>query len=130
MGLFRTFIIMRMKGVRSLREMTRLLDADQRIRRLCLLKPGEAAYPRTVLSRFTRKVGEENLNKIINEKVAALLKSNRTKKVDVVLDASFIKACARATYALFSILCLVLNREAAQNIGRKDKAVSPTYFNT
>jgi len=35
-----------------------------------------------------------------------------------------------ATYALFSILCLVLNREAAQNIGRLDKAVSPTYFNT
>jgi hypothetical protein len=35
-----------------------------------------------------------------------------------------------ATYALFSILCLVLNREAAENIGRPDKAVSPTYFNT
>jgi transposase len=35
-----------------------------------------------------------------------------------------------ATYALFSILCLVLNRRAAQNTGRKDKAVSPTYFNT
>ena len=35
-----------------------------------------------------------------------------------------------ATYALFSILCLVLNREAAQNIGRADKAVSPTFFNT
>jgi transposase len=35
-----------------------------------------------------------------------------------------------ATYALYSILCLVLNREAAENIGRKDKAVSPTYFNT
>jgi transposase len=35
-----------------------------------------------------------------------------------------------ATYALFSILCLVLNREAAQNTGRKDKAVSLTYFNT
>lgn len=34
-----------------------------------------------------------------------------------------------ATYALFSILCLVLNREAAQNIGRADKAVSPTFFN-
>jgi len=27
-----------------------------------------------------------------------------------------------ATYALFSILCLVLNREAAQNFGRPDKA--------
>jgi hypothetical protein len=35
-----------------------------------------------------------------------------------------------ASYALFSILCLVLNREAAENFGRYDKAVSPTYFNT
>jgi hypothetical protein len=35
-----------------------------------------------------------------------------------------------ASYALFSLLCLVLNREAAQNISRPDKAVSPTYFNT
>jgi hypothetical protein len=33
-------------------------------------------------------------------------------------------------YALCSILCLVLNREAAQRIGRHEKAVSPTYFNT
>jgi transposase len=35
-----------------------------------------------------------------------------------------------ACYALYSVLCLVLNREAAENIGRFDKAVSPTYFNT
>jgi hypothetical protein len=35
-----------------------------------------------------------------------------------------------ASYALYSILCLVLNREAAQNIGRVDKGVSPIYFNT
>jgi len=35
-----------------------------------------------------------------------------------------------AFYVLCSILCLVLNREAAQNIGRNEKAVSPTYFNT
>ena len=35
-----------------------------------------------------------------------------------------------ASYALYSLLCLVLNREAAENIGRPDKAVSPTYFNT
>jgi transposase len=34
-----------------------------------------------------------------------------------------------ALYALFSVFCLVLNREAAENIGRSDKAVSPTYFN-
>jgi transposase len=279
-----------MKAVRSLREMTSLLDTDQRLRKLCLIQAGEAAYPRSVLSRFTRKVGEDNLNKIIDEKVIKLLKNNQAKEVDVVLDASFIKAWSTrdpsdnqtgysdsdarvgrtgrtfglgyklhlsidsetmlplsslfasanqnekkhsltilekakqvlknsgvklrsviadsqysgnkirmasdntvipypanqrkgvedvlrvdkkfrtygpedqkneyhkrppieavnsflkiqysmamnkvrglgnvATYALFSILCLVLNREAAENIGRKDKAVSPTYFNT
>ncbi|HEX9862835.1 MAG TPA: transposase [Candidatus Bathyarchaeia archaeon] len=35
-----------------------------------------------------------------------------------------------ASYALYSLLCLVLNREAAENIKRPDKSVSPTYFNT
>ena len=32
-------------------------------------------------------------------------------------------------YALLSVLCLVLNREAAENLGRPDKALSPTFFN-
>jgi hypothetical protein len=34
------------------------------------------------------------------------------------------------SYVLYSIMCLALNREAAENTGRTDKAVSPTYFNT
>ena len=92
LGLFRTFIVMRMKGVRSLREMTRLLDADLRLRKLCLIKTGEAAYPRSVLSRFIRKVGEDRLTRIIKEKVVKLLKRNEAKDVDAVFDASFIKA--------------------------------------
>ena len=87
LGLFRTFIVMRMKAVRSLREMTRLLDTDPRLRRLCVIKPSEAAYPRSVLSRFIPKVGEENLTRIIEEKVV-----NHTRDVDAVFDASFIKA--------------------------------------
>jgi len=81
-----------MKGVRSLREMTRLLNTDVRLRKLCLLKDNEPGYPRSVLSRFTRKVGEDKLNKIIDEKVVTLLKTNKTREIDVVLDASFIKA--------------------------------------
>ena len=83
---------MRMKGVRSLREMTRLLDADPRLRKLCLIKKMEAAYPRSVLSRLSRKVGEDKLTRIIKEKVVKLLKQNDAKEVDVVFDASFIKA--------------------------------------
>jgi hypothetical protein len=81
-----------MKGIRSLREMTRLLDTDIRLRKLCLIKIGEAGYPRSVLSRFIRKVGEDNLTRIIEEKVVKLLKRNDAKNVDSVFDASFIKA--------------------------------------
>ena len=33
-------------------------------------------------------------------------------------------------YVLLSVLCHVLNREAAENMGGPDKAVSPTFFNT
>jgi hypothetical protein len=83
---------MRMKGVRSLREMTRLLDTDQRLRNLCLIRADEAAYPRSVLSRFIRKIGEDSLTRIIEEKVVKLLKRNDAKDVDAVFDASFIKA--------------------------------------
>jgi len=60
LGVFRTFIVMRMKGVRSLREMTRILDTDQRLRKLCRIKKGEAGYPRSVLGRFIRKVARAN----------------------------------------------------------------------
>ena len=81
-----------MKGVRSLREMSRLLDSDPHLRKLCLIKKREKAYPRSVLSRFNRKVGEENLNKIIEEKVLKLLKHNSAGEFDAVFDASFVKA--------------------------------------
>jgi len=81
-----------MKGVRSLREMNSLLDTDLRLRKLCLVKKKETAYPRSVLSRFSGKVGEDRLTKIIEEKVVKLLKQNGAKEVDAVFDASFIKA--------------------------------------
>ena len=92
LGLFRAFIVMRMKGVRSLREMSRLLNVDPRFRQLCLIEEGERGYPRSVLSRFSKKVGAERLKWIIDEKVVKLLKKNKVEMVDAVLDASFIKA--------------------------------------
>ena len=95
LGLFRAFIVMRMKGVRSLREMARLLNVDSRLRRLCLIKGDENGYPRSVLSRFSRRVGAERLCWIIEEKVIRLLKKNKVGEADVVLDASFIKAWSR-----------------------------------
>jgi len=75
LGVFRAFIIMRMKRVPSLRALARLLNVNRRLRRLCLIKKGEGGYPRSVLSRFTRRVGAEKLNQIIEDKVVTLLKS-------------------------------------------------------
>jgi transposase len=92
LGLFRAFIVMRMKAIRSLRELARLLDVDPRLRRLCLIEDDERGYPRSVLSRFTRRVGAERLRWIIDEKVVMLLRRSEAREVDVVLDASFIKA--------------------------------------
>ena len=83
---------MRMKEIRSLRELSRILNVDQRIRRLCLIEDGERGYPRSVLSRFTKLVGAERLRRIIDEKVVMLLRRSGVEEVDVVLDASFIKA--------------------------------------
>jgi hypothetical protein len=83
---------MRLKGIRSLRELTRILDVDLRLRRLCLIKKDEGAYPRSVISRFTHRVGAETLRLIIEEKVIWLLRRSGVEEVDAVLDASFIKA--------------------------------------
>jgi len=91
-GLFRAFIIMRMKEIRSLRELSRTLNVDQRLRRLCLIEDGERGYSRSVLSRFTTLFGAEKLRGIIDEKVVTLLRRSRVREVDAVLDASFIKA--------------------------------------
>jgi hypothetical protein len=83
---------MRLKGIRSLRELTRILDVDNRLRRLCLIKKNENGYPRAVISRFTHRVGAETIQLIIEEKVAWLLRRSGVSEVDVVLDASFLKA--------------------------------------
>ena len=83
---------MRLKGIRSLRELTRILDVDRRIRGLCLIKKDENGYPRTVVSHFTHRVGAETLRLIIEEKVVMLLRRSRVEEVDAVLDASFLKA--------------------------------------
>ena len=70
---------MRMKAIRSIRELTRILDVDQRIRWLCLIKEDEGGYPRSVLSRFTHRVGAERLRLIIEEKVILLLRRARAR---------------------------------------------------
>jgi transposase len=68
---------------------------------------------------------QENNKRSSVEAVYSFLKTQYSMAANKVRGLANV-----ACYALFCILCLVLNREAAQNIGRVDKAVSPTYFNT
>jgi hypothetical protein len=56
---------------------------------------------------------------------------NSFLKTHFSLANNKVRGLAQVTfYALCSILCLVLNSEAAERIGKDEKAVSPTYFNT
>jgi len=59
------------------------------------------------------------------EAVYAFLKTQYGMAVNKVRGLGSV-----AVYALYSVLCHVLTREAAENMGRPDKALSPTFFNT
>jgi hypothetical protein len=77
-----------------------------------------------------RTYGPENLNRKYHkgpaiEAVYSFLKTQYSLAINKVRGLR-----NGASYALRNLLCLVLNREAAENIRRSDKAVSPTYFNT
>ncbi|MCJ7762913.1 hypothetical protein MUP38_05620 [Candidatus Bathyarchaeota archaeon] len=77
-----------------------------------------------------RTYGPEGLRKEYHkwpsiEAVYSFLKTQYSMAINKVRGLKNV-----VSYALYSILCLVLNREAAQNIRRPDKASSPTYFNT
>jgi len=167
---------MRMKGVRSLREMTRILGTDSANQNeqkhslnllektKLILKQSETKLRSVIAdSQYSdgklREVAEQAVIPYrSNQKRDAkgLLRVDRKfrtygaydqtkeyhKRPHIEAVYSFLKTqysltvnkvrglCKVTSYALFSILCLVLNREAAENTGRYEKAVSPTYFNT
>jgi hypothetical protein len=77
-----------------------------------------------------RTYGPEDMKKEYHkrphiEAVYSFLKTQYSLTVDKVRGVRNV-----ASYALCSLPCLVLNREAAENINRADKAVSPTYLST
>ena len=82
---------MKMKGVRSLREMTRLLDVDQRLRKLPDKEKGSSVFEKRsqqVHPQGRRRQPHQNNR---GESCKAP-ERNDAKDVDAVLDASFIKA--------------------------------------
>jgi hypothetical protein len=67
------------EGVHCPRGMTRLLDIDSLLRKLCLIRIGEVGYQRSVPSGFIRRVEEDNLTRIIEQKVVVKLNGTTQK---------------------------------------------------
>jgi hypothetical protein len=78
-----------------------------------------------LINLWTRRSEEAYHKRSRIEAVYSFLKTQYSLAVNMVRGLGNV-----VSYALLSILCLVLNREAAENMGRDDKAVSPAYFNT
>jgi hypothetical protein len=55
---------------------------------------------------------------------------NSFLKTQYTMASNKVRSLGNVAHNALYIICLILNREAAQNIGRPEKAVSPTYFNT
>jgi transposase len=81
------------------------------------------------VDRLFRAHGPEDLVEVYRRRPAvealfAFVKNQYGLTVNRVRGLLYV-----GVYALLSVLCLVLNREAAENLGRMDKALSPTFFN-
>ena len=82
---------MRLKSIRSLRELTRILDIDQRIRRLCLIRLTRGLPEVSPQSLHPQSRGRDAEANRRGEGHNAPRRSG-VAEVDVVLDAAFVKA--------------------------------------
>lgn len=92
LGVFKAYVAKLLLGIRSLRELERRLQSDERLRSLCDLEAGEPAYGRSVLSRFPKRVGVERLQRILNQTRRRLIDLGVVKGETAAMDGSFIKA--------------------------------------
>jgi len=65
LGMFKAELAKRLGGVRSYRELCRLLEVDGTLRSLCEIKTGEKPYDRSTLMRFRQRVGPERLERVM-----------------------------------------------------------------
>lgn len=110
--------------------------SDEKIRRnveSVILYPAEQKCGVIDLLRVERKFGtytREDLKRKYHRRPAkeagySSLKTQYSLSVNKVRGVRNV-----ASYVIYSLLCLVPDREAAENLRRPDKAISPTYFST
>jgi hypothetical protein len=90
LGVFKAYLLRRLRHVPSDRMLVRQLWKDPRLRRLCDIEACERPYGIAVLSRFKMKVGSERLMRIVDHAVKVLVKKGRIMEATSAAD---FKAC-------------------------------------
>jgi len=91
-GMFKTELVKRLIRIEGYEELYRLLQVDNALRSLCLIKDWEKPYHPSTLSRFRRRIGPEGFERLMKHLIRQLDGKNVISIETLVLDATFIKA--------------------------------------
>ncbi|MBS7622226.1 transposase [Candidatus Bathyarchaeota archaeon] len=92
LGMFKAELIKRLRRIESYAEPYRLLEADDVLRSLCIIREDEKPYHPSILLRFRRRIGPECFQSLVNRLVKQLDRIGILDSETLVLDATFIKA--------------------------------------
>ncbi|MBS7620188.1 hypothetical protein KEJ21_06045 [Candidatus Bathyarchaeota archaeon] len=73
--------MIKIKGIRCLRELTKILHVDRRMRRLCLIKPSVRDYPRSVFRSTMVNVFSYTKNGELSQRFIDFLTSDEVRKI-------------------------------------------------
>jgi transposase len=91
-GMFKVELVKRLIRIESYEELYRLLQMDNALRNLCVIKEWEKPYHPSTLSRFRRRIGPEGFERLMKHLIRQLDGKNVISVETLVLDATFIKA--------------------------------------
>lgn len=94
-GMFKTELVKKLTRVQSYDELYRLLEVDDALRSLCLIKEWEKPYHPSTLSRFRHRIGPEGFESLMKHLVKQLDRSDVLDDETLALDATFIEAYSR-----------------------------------
>jgi len=95
LGMFKAELIKRLRRIESYAELYRLLETDDVLRSLCIIREGEKPYHPSILLRFRRRIGPEGFQSLMNRLVKQLDHTGILDSETLMLDATFIKAYSR-----------------------------------
>ena len=72
LGMFKAELIKRLRRIESYAELYRLLETDDVLRSLCIIREGEKPYHPSILLRFRRRIGPEGFQSLMNRLVKLL----------------------------------------------------------